>query len=859
MKLWSAIFVICLFASTVQGVFAVRESGTSTDSGLISEAPLNQEYIQYKNTIQPIELVKQVLSKEKLGYVPSPADTDQMKGKKVSKKALESEVQGISDVSVGDGAEIVSAPATYDLRTSGRVSPVKNQGSCGSCWAFASYGSMESEALPTQLFDFSENNLKNLAGFDLGPCAGGNSDMATAYLARWSGAVAESADPYVDSSTPNSPTGLPVSEHAQEILKIPGRSGSLDNDNIKAAVQTTGGLYTTMYWTSTSYNSTSKAYYYSGTSGSNHAVTLVGWDDAYSRNNFIPAAPGDGAFIVKNSWGTSWGNNGYFYLSYYDSNAGKSLTAFTGESSANYNHIYQYDPLGWISSMGYGSNTAWAANVFTVTSTESVSAVGLSTNQVNTAYQIFIYTNPTSGPLSSAGPAATVSGTIGIPGYHTVTLPTPVAINAGDKFSVVVKLQTPNYNYPIAIERPLSGYASQATASTGQSYISSTGTSWTDLTASIPNANACLKAYTVNTGTSPTPPVANFAGTPTSGSAPLTVTFTDTSTNSPTSWAWSFGDGTTSPVKSPSHTYSAAGTYTVALTATNAGGSNTLTKTNFITVTVPATTPPVAGFTGTPTSGSAPLTATFTDTSANSPTSWTWSFGDGATSTVKSPSHTYSAAGTYTVALTATNAGGSNTSTRTNFITVTAPTPTPPVASFTGTPTSGSAPLSVTFTDTSTNSPTSWAWSFGDGGTTNAKSPTHTYSTAGTYTVTLTATNAGGSTTMTKTNFITVTAPIPTPAPTPTPVLPRASFTATPVSGAPTLLVTFTDTSTGKPTGWSWDFGDGSGVDTINQNPSHSYTTVGTYTVTLTVKNAQGSSKVIKKNYIRVQTSKARK
>ena len=691
MKLWSAILVICLFASTVQGVFAVRESGTDTDSGLISEAPLNQEFIQYKNTFQPPEWAKQAVFKDQLGYIPEPADTSHLKGKKVSKKALEAEVQGISDVPSGDGAEIVSAPATYDLRTSGRVSPVKNQGSCGSCWAFASYGSMESEALPTQLFDFSENNLKNLHGFDSGACAGGNSQMATAYLARWSGAVAESADPYVDSSTPNSPAGLPVQEHTQEILVIPGRSGALDNDNIKAAVQTTGGLYTTMYWASTSYNSTSKAYYYGGTSGSNHAVTIVGWDDSYSRTNFIPTAPGDGAFIVKNSWGTSWGNNGYFYLSYYDSNVGKSLTAFTGESSANYNHIYQYDPLGWISSMGYGSNTAWAANVFTASSQETVSAVGLSTNQVNTAYQIFIYTNPTSGPLSSAGPAASVSGTIGIPGYHTVGLPTPVAVNAGQKFSIVVKLQTPNYNYPVTIERPVSGYSSQATAGAGQSYISSTGTSWTDLTAAISNANTCLKAYTVNTGTPPTPPVASFTGTPTGGYAPLTVTFTDTSANSPTSWAWTFGDGGTSALKSPSHTFMTAGTYTVALTATNIGGSNTLTKTNYITVTVPT------------------------------------------------------------------------------------PSPTP------------------------------------------------------------------------------------TPIPTPTPVPLKASFSATPVSGAPPLFVTFTDTSTGTPTGWSWDFGDGSGVDTINQNPSHSYTTAGTYTVTLTVKNAQGSSKVIRKNYIRVQVSKARK
>ena len=257
-RISSTILVICLLASTVQGVFAVQESGTDTDSGLISEAPLNPEYIEYKNTFQSPEWVKQINSKDQLGYIPEPADTSHLKGKKVSKKALEAEVQGISDIPAGDTGEILSAPATYDLRTAGRVSPVKNQGSCGSCWAFASYGSMESEALPGQLFDFSENNLKNTHGFDYAACSGGNAQMATAYLTRWSGAVAEADDPYVESST-TSPTGLPVQEHAQEILMIPGRSGPLDNDNIKAALQTTGALYTTMYWSDTYYNAATKS------------------------------------------------------------------------------------------------------------------------------------------------------------------------------------------------------------------------------------------------------------------------------------------------------------------------------------------------------------------------------------------------------------------------------------------------------------------------------------------------------------------------------------------------------------------------------------------------------------------------
>ncbi len=182
------------------------------------------------------------------------------------------------------------------------------------------------------------------------------------------------------------------------------------------------------------------------------------------------------------------------------------------------------------------------------------------------------------------------------------------------------------------------------------------------------NANAALLTIGNN------PPVAAFSGTPTSGYAPLAVTFTDASTNNPTSWAWTFGDGGTSTLKNPSHTYTAAGTYTVSLTATNAYGSDIETKTGYITVTNPPTNPPVAAFSGTPTSGTAPLTVVFTDASTYNPTSWSWTFGDGGTSTAQNPSHTYTAAGTYTVVLTATNAYGSDSETKTGYITVTAVT-----------------------------------------------------------------------------------------------------------------------------------------------------------------------------------------
>jgi PKD repeat protein len=175
---------------------------------------------------------------------------------------------------------------------------------------------------------------------------------------------------------------------------------------------------------------------------------------------------------------------------------------------------------------------------------------------------------------------------------------------------------------------------------------------------------------------------AAFSGSPTSGMAPLTVLFVNLSS---TGWCfeWSFGDGGYSDSSFPyvQHTYTQAGVYTVSLLAMDSiYGCDTATRTNYITVTAPP--PPVARFSGHPTSGTAPLTVTFTDSSTNSPTAWWWTFGDGGVSTSRNPSHTYTAVGTYTVALTATNAGGFNTMTRTNYISALVP-PAPPQPAFT--------------------------------------------------------------------------------------------------------------------------------------------------------------------------------
>jgi PKD repeat protein len=247
---------------------------------------------------------------------------------------------------------------------------------------------------------------------------------------------------------------------------------------------------------------------------------------------------------------------------------------------------------------------------------------------------------------------------------------------------------------------------------------------------------------------------------------------------------------------------------------------------------------PIGSFTANVTTGAKPLSVQFIDTSTNSPLKWFWSFGDGGTSIESDPVHIYTIDGTYTVTLTVTNLDGSHSVTKANYISVIKAI-TPPEASFVSTGTTGSKPFTVKFIDTSSNTPASWSWSFGDGGTSTEQNPSHIYTNKGTFTVTMTATNEGGSSTVTKASYIMVSEES---------MAPVASFSATKVEGSTPLTVRFIDTSTNGPTSWIWSFGDGN-YDTV-QNPVHTYTAKGTYTVSMTATNSIGSSTSAKNDYI---------
>lgn len=378
-----------------------------------------------------------------------------------------------------------SLPAAFDLRKTGKLTAVRDQGSCGDCWAFATYGSLESYLMPLETWNFAEQDLNASHGFDVPPCEGGNTLMSTAYLGRWSGPLQEAAS-----------GGGPV-KHVQKAFRIP--RGAYPFAEIKQAILDHGAVTTSIYMNEFSpwYNSATAAYYYNGTAADNHDVAIVGWDDAYSRENFSIRPPADGAFILRNSWGTDFGEGGYFYMSYSDTYAGNNCWAFhDAEETDNYLEKYEYDPLGLVGSFGYRAETAWGANIFQAISSNALGAVAFWATADNLSYEIHIYTDVTAGQPTSGKPAASQSGSVTDAGYYTIKLAQPVALSAGHLFSVVVRFTTPQYNWPIPVELPLAGYSSRATAHAGESFFSPDGVAWEDVSASQKQINVCIKAFT---------------------------------------------------------------------------------------------------------------------------------------------------------------------------------------------------------------------------------------------------------------------------------------------------------------------------------------------------------------------------
>jgi len=396
-------------------------------------------------------------------------------------------------VVVNTSSETSILPSHYDLREKGRAPQVKNQGNKGTCWAASSLAALESMLLPEENDIFSTDNMSLGNSFGLGQNDGGEYTMSLAYLTAWQGPVLEKDDPYDGELTKN----LAPVKHVQEAQIIESK----DLEKIKEAVFKYGAVETSIYSTLQNVNSRSEyfnqetnSYCYVGSEKPNHDVAIIGWDDSYAKENFPGDLEGDGAFICQNSWGKDFGDNGVFYVSYYDTNVGIHNLVYTGvEDTDNYDTIYQSDLCGWVGQLGYNRDTIYGANVYIAENNENLEAAGFYATGKNTEYEVYVVKDY-DGRESLSKRQKAASGKFDNAGFYTVTFDKKVAVNKGEKFAIVLMIKTPDSVHPMAIEYKADESTRNVDLFDGEGYISTNGKNWENVE-ETQSANLCIKAY----------------------------------------------------------------------------------------------------------------------------------------------------------------------------------------------------------------------------------------------------------------------------------------------------------------------------------------------------------------------------
>jgi PKD repeat protein len=868
-----------------------------TYSKALGQGVYSEKNVKEKKHAQNEEKVKKInknLQEKGLHWVAGPtevseltyAERKQLYGQSTFPAGFEYYAGGVISTSTTGGEKLKSATASspfvddWDWRNrhgKNWITPVTNQSSCGSCWAFAATGAVEAMV---NLFFNQQLNL-NLSEQDIlscsgaGDCNGGLPSTSLNYIVS-TGIVDEGTFPYTATYQACVNKGTNPSER----IKIAGKVdfGSItyprtDDDLKRMLIEmgpVSGGLYD---WS--------------------HAMVLVGYkvvkegDKFYYRDldwarSWKTVAVGDPligktVWIFKNSWGPYFGDAGYVYVETPITNIGWTHSIKTPVTSAvkNYQVICEdkdgdgyfwwglgtkpatcncpdqpdgndadpklgpIDQYGNCMVIGIPPIANFTSNKTEITEGETITFTDLSSNALSWSW-VFEGGNPTTSNLKN--PTVTYN----TPGIYDVTL---VVSNANGsnirtiENSITVKKIIRYYctSYGNATE----DWISSVQVGTHVNISGSAGsTGYEDFTTSVMMMDAGI--------TQPFTLTPKFAATAKNQFWRIWIDFNED---------MDFDDAGENVYTSSYSSVAISGSFKIPENLNITTRMRVSMKRNatsspcekftygevedyLIKIGTWETQSPIANFSADKTSVTEGGSVNFSDLSTNTPTTWAWTFAGGnpGTSSSKNPVVTYSTAGTYTVTLVATNSSGSNTKSVTNYITVVKPV-VAPVANFSADKTTVTEGGTVTFADLSTNTPTVWAWTFTGGtpGTSSSKNPVVTYSNAGTYAVALTATNASGSNTKTVAGYITVVKPV---------VAPVADFSADKTSVTEGSTVTFSDLSTNIPSAWSWTFAGGNPGTSSSKNPVVTYNTAGTYTVTLVATNASGSNTKTVTNYI---------
>ncbi len=463
-----------------------------------------------------------------------------------------------------------SFPAVFDLRQSGVLTSAKDQGESGHCWTFATMGAIESRNIILGLgeYDLSEHNLATCNGFAL--TEGGNSQMATAYLTRLSGPILEQEDPFSDTDYECSASNITPQFYVPEARFLPR-----DPDVVKHFLMNVGPVSTAYYSNSFYFNSSNNTFFYDGEEAPDHAVLIVGWDD-----NKLTAG-GTGAWIIKNSWGDDWGENGYFYLSYNDTHALNAATVFPIRTELNnIDSIFMYDYFGPTISFGTFGKENSTLIKYEVSENYAFHKIGTYVNGMNSLIDIEIYGTKDGDELRDTL-VSNKQFFVKYPGYHTFDIP----FNTNTDFYIKVKYLSPNNNYPIPIEYILRGYNPDSDIKSDVAWVSGNGTEWMKVGENTDfDFNLCIRAYGTKRNIK-----ASFTSNFKTVCNQSEVTYTSNSSGNPTKYYWDFGEDAipqTANTKGPhSVKYTTNGYKSIKLVIeSDIGEKDSITNYNYINV-----------------------------------------------------------------------------------------------------------------------------------------------------------------------------------------------------------------------------------------------------------------------------------